>query len=147
MRKKNNPIVRLMKAKSQHLIDTGGYEPDIVNLRFYYNLLNRYVFKGALTKPKLEITRLRGCWGYFSGNHLEGNVLFKESRIVMNNRYPTKQLFLTALAHEMVHQYQWDIQGPKRLKEKQPPNINHNSTFREWRPILSRFGIPLQREY
>jgi len=148
MRKRKNPIIRLMKAKTVSFVTgTDWYEPSIVDLRLYYNLLNRYIFKGALSKPQLEIDRLRGAWGYFSGYNEGKNVLFNRSHIVLTNKYPTKQLFVIALAHEMVHQYQWEIVGPKRIKEGLRLNINHGPSFLEWRNTLNRFGIPLKRAY
>ena len=41
--KVKNPIVRLMKAKNQADLTVGKdcYEPDISDLRLYFNLLNR----------------------------------------------------------------------------------------------------------
>jgi len=140
--RKQNPITKLMKAeKINQEFNTDWFEPSEYELRLYYGLLNKYVFRGMLTKPKLELLRLRGAWGIFTGDY------YGRPTISMTNRFPTKQFFVMALAHEMVHQHQWDIIGPKQLKEGKKPSINHGPTFYNWRDTLSKFGIPLTAKY
>jgi hypothetical protein len=51
------------------------------------------------------------------------------------------------LAHEMAHQYQWEIHGPKRKHLKREPLLSHGPTFFEMKPKFLEHGIPLRIIY
>jgi len=56
-----------------------------------------------------------------------------------------KQWLITVLAHEMCHQYQWDVLGYKRVKAGQKPIMSHGPSFFIFREKLAMHGIPLRR--
>ena len=56
-------------------------------------------------------------------------------KIELHNRFKTWKDFLETLAHEMVHQYQVEIQ--------KDPYSNHNANFYAWREKFARYGMKL----
>lgn len=138
-------IIKLMTAKSDFLESEGDYVPTLKDTKFYYSILNRFLFENKLTQPKFKIFRLRGSWGYFLGMKEEEDI--DEFEIVMTNRFPSIRTFIIALAHEMVHQHQWEILGKIDVKKGKSPNINHGPTFFCWREKFSTLNIPLNRSF
>ena len=59
--------------------------------------------------PKLVIRRLRDCVGICIGS--EGPIRKTKSyvQIHLAEAYYCRQWMISTLAHEMVHQYQWDV--------------------------------------
>jgi hypothetical protein len=49
------------------------------------------------------------------------------------------------LAHEMCHQYQWDIDRLHRILRGLPGLLSHGPSFFQHRSRLAEFGIPLQK--
>ena len=47
------------------------------------------------------------------------------------------------VAHEMVHQYQWDILSNDREDQGLPPIMSHGPSFFAWREPLAEYNIPL----
>ena len=58
-----------------------------------------------------------------------------------------RQWLITTLAHEMCHQYQWDIEGEKRLKEGKDRLMSHGPTFFQFRDKLKKHGISLKNAH
>jgi Zn-dependent peptidase ImmA (M78 family) len=60
----------------------------------------------------------------------------KEKRICwleIHNEFPNEQMLVWVLAHEMVHVWEWQIEG----------TMSHGSTFLKWKPKLAKYGLPL----
>ena len=55
------------------------------------------------------------------------------------------QWLIMVLAHEMCHQYQWDIIGKQQLKKGKFPVMSHGPSFFVRKKQLLKFGIPLKR--
>jgi hypothetical protein len=60
------------------------------------------------------------------------------------DKWYCKQWLITVLAHEMCHQYQWDIQGMERLKRGKQPLMSHGPSFFVFRDKLKKHGISLK---
>jgi hypothetical protein len=54
---------------------------------------------------------------------------------------------ITVLAHEMVHQYQWDIYSVKRERQGLTNIMSHGPSFFEWKDRLAEFAIDLRTAY
>jgi hypothetical protein len=54
------------------------------------------------------------------------------------------QWAVTVIAHEMVHQHQWDIEGPKRWRKGKDFLMSHGPTFFRFRDKLEKYGISLK---
>lgn len=138
--KRRDPITKLMSSNVELEDSSSLYYPSLKEAKFYFNLLNRYLFQNKLTSGKIKVAKLRGCWGWFVGHE-------NEFEIVMTDKYPSIKVFIMGLAHEMVHQYQWEILGAEKIKEGKIPNINHGPAFYAWKKNLSKFNIPLKIRY
>jgi hypothetical protein len=95
---------------------------------FWFSVINDEVFGNKLKPVTMEVRRLRGVWGYYEDDKF---------LLVMTDTFPSKNLFLNVLAHEMVHAYQ-----------HQQGNVpNHNKTFWDWRKRFARNGLSLAISY
>ena len=65
----------------------------------------------------------------------------------MMDKWFCKQWLIATLAHEMCHQYQWDILGPIRLDEGKQPILSHGPSFFVFRDKLAQHGIRLKSHY
>lgn len=138
--KRRNYITKLMSSTVELDESTVLYHPSVREAKYYFGLLNKYLFQNKLTAGKIRITKLRGCWGWFVGWD-DG------FEIKMTDKYPSVRVFIMALAHEMVHQYQWEVDGIEDLKQGKTPNISHGPGFYAWKDTLSEFNIPLKIRY
>lgn len=114
------------------------YCPTIGQVEYYYRLLNHLVFHDKLVRPDLVIRRLHAAWGLCIGHrdmHCE---------IHLTNRFYCKQWFLAVLAHEMCHQYQWQVLGEQRIRNGRNPIMSHGPSFFLFRDRLRQLGIPLK---
>ncbi len=109
-----------------------------------YELINYEVFDSELYKPRLEIqSHCQKYWGMCMGD------IYRDSTgshctIRMMDKYFCPQWFVTTLAHEMVHQYQWDILGPEREKNGKDWLMSHGPSFFQFRNNLEWHGISLK---
>jgi hypothetical protein len=108
-----------------------------------YNLLNQVIFKNKLTRPKIVLAQQRKKWGecqVFDYRLRSGSGCI----IRISNKWICVQWLITILAHEMAHQYQWDIIGPARLAEGKKPLLGHGPSFFQHRARLHKYKIPLR---
>ena len=116
------------------------YRPSLNEAHHYYELINYYVLNSHLYKPVLMLRQCRGHWGICLGNttrHDTGSYC----EIHLSDKWYCKQWFITILAHEMIHQYQYDIIGPETGKYNL---MSHGPTFFQFRENLANHGIPLK---
>jgi len=115
-----------------------------------FRLLNKDVFGNALPIPKIEIqSHCREYWGMctadigvFAADRTKSNCT-----IILSDKWFCKQWLILTLAHEMCHQYQWDVIGHKRIKEGKAPLMSHGPTFFLFKHKLAKYGIPLKRSH
>lgn len=109
-----------------------------------YELINYEVFNNSLPKPKIEVqSHCRKYWGMCMG-HTHRTVTGSYCTIRMMDKWFCPQWFITTLAHEMVHQYQWDIIGPEREQEGKDWLMSHGPSFYQFRPYLEEHNISLK---
>jgi len=122
-----------------------SYRTNTREVKALYRLINASIFNNRLVMPELVIKdRLKGIWGECVGRPTEFSNNKSRCTIYLSERWYCKQWLITSLAHEMVHQYQWDITSKKREKEGLPSIISHGPTFFQWREKLKKHGIPLK---
>lgn len=100
----------------------------------WWNLLNNALFDGKLIPPKKIIVKA------FRNEHGWCNPLSKQGHVQLgiNSEFHDRKEFITILAHEMIHQWQWTEVG----------EMTHGQTFWQWKPLLKRvFNIPLNEKY
>lgn len=120
------------------------YRPKLAEVRAIYRLINREIFYNSLPMPKIILRRLYDCVGICEGK--EGPIRKTKSycTITLADRYYCRQWMVSTLAHEMVHQYQWDIYSNIRVKRGLPRHMSHGPSFYIWRKKLKKYGIALK---
>lgn len=125
------------------------YRTDVGEVRYLFRLINQEVFNNELATPEFEVmARCRDYWGWCEAKHDVPNLQSSRSDCIirLSDKWYCKQWLVTTLAHEMCHQYQWDIISKKRMKKKMEPIMSHGPTFFIFRDRLAKFGISLKRE-
>lgn len=85
-----------------------SFRPSDMDVVYAYNIINKYVFDGVLCKPELKQGIIKKAWGMCHWMHEEQNT-GSSCKIQLSDKWFCPQWFMNTLAHEMVHQYQWDI--------------------------------------
>ena len=139
-----NPLTLLMQTPlpSKNQQRKLKFRPTKVQIKEVYALLNEHVFEGKLTQPSINLRSMEFlglCTGYDDPDH--------HVKIRRANGCLCIQWFIIILAHEMAHQYQWVIHGPRRVSEKRKPLLSHGGSFFEFKSKMAEFGIPLKSEY
>lgn len=120
------------------------FRPSHRFLHHTYELINYRVFSNNLRKPTLELqSNCRKYWGICYG-HKYRDYTGSFCHIRMMDKWFCMQWFVTTLAHEMVHQYQWDILGPEREKNGKDWLMSHGPSFFEFRENLEYHNISLK---
>lgn len=114
------------------------YRPDLAEIYAVYDLINEFVFDHALVRPEIQLRNSRKFLGQCVGT--ENNC-----RIVLNDRWYCVQWMVITLAHEMAHQYQWDVIGNERLTQGKRRKMGHHNTFYIHKPRMAEYGIMLKR--
>jgi hypothetical protein len=112
------------------------YRPTRQKIALTYNLLNKTFFKDKLERPTIQVYRQRECWGWAN--------LLDNYRVDMglNHRYPCEQFFIGVLAHEMIHQWQWEVDAPWRRKNGIRIQTCHGENFIAWKDTFAEYEIP-----
>lgn len=121
------------------------YVTTIKEVRALHRLINREVFRNQLPVPIFVLkNRTREMWGACQGFHHNLGKRKSRCKIELATRWYCRQWLIMILAHEMVHQYQWDIMGKIRIRNGMDPLISHGPSFFIFRNKLKKFGIPLR---
>ena len=123
------------------------FRPTLNDARHVYMLLNEKVFYSELHMPDIYIMpRRRKYWGMCLGDILpyETGSLCE---IELMDKWFCPQWFVTVIAHEMAHQHQWDVEGPKRYRKGKAFLMSHGPTFFRFRDRMKRYGIPLKTSH
>lgn len=119
------------------------YRPDIDQVIYAYDLLNRDVFSSILTRPMFNFVNYRNVWGECTGK----DKLQKSGSyciIGLSNRWYCPQWMVMTIAHEMCHQYQWDVYS----KDRKNKVMSHGPSFYHYQMKLREHKIPLKsRQY
>jgi len=110
------------------------YRPSIRQVRKVYRLINQYVFDNKLVMPPIEMGICRKYWGMCMGYEKETKP-GTYCKIKLTDKWFCEQWFVTTLAHEMAHQYEWDVLDK---------NMTHRKTFFMWKSKLAKFNIDLK---
>jgi hypothetical protein len=121
------------------------YRTDRDEVIALYHLINKTIFNNKLVMPEIEVMpRCRKYWGMCYGSLEMPNKTTSFCKIRLMDKWYCKQWLITVLAHEMCHQYQWDVQGLERLKRGRQPLMSHGPSFFVFRDKLKKHGISLK---
>ena len=113
-----------------------------------YKIINKEIFNNKLPTPIIEVVpRCREYWGQCYGEVYRIRYRKSHCRIRVMDKWFCEQWLITTLAHEMCHQYQWDILGQDREAKGMDRLMSHGPSFYVFRDKLARYGIPLKRHH
>jgi len=123
------------------------YRPSKSDVRYVYEQLNWLIFDDKLRMPKLVLAS--HCKKYWGMCIAETSINYTGSycTIKLMDKWFCPQWMVTTLAHEMCHQYQWDIDGPKRYKKGKDFILSHGPSFFLYRDKLAEYGISLKTSH
>ncbi|MCX7593763.1 MAG: SprT-like domain-containing protein, partial [Fischerella sp.] len=143
-----NPIKVLMQTPLPSLSQQRRRTYNVCEdeVKYTFKLLNRYVFNEELPTPRFLLKQSRKHWGQCHG---EVDPVNDQSFCIIeiNRKFYCVQWFITILAHEMAHQYQWDVLGTYREQQGLPLLLSHGPSFFLFRDRLAEYGIPLKTDY
>lgn len=120
------------------------YRPNMDEIEYTYDKLNRYVFDNALRQPKIVANTIQKAWGVCYGDIDVDPETGSNCRIRLMDKWFCLQWMVTTLAHEMCHQFQWDVYGPEREENGKDWLMSHGPSFLEHRDRLAHYNIPLK---
>lgn len=113
-----------------------------------YKIINKEVFNDRLPIPEIQVLpRCRDYWGMCmaKGFTLSPDSSKSDCIIRLMDKWYCRQWLITVLAHEMCHQYQWDVDSRKRVREGKKPLMSHGRSFFIYKKKLAQHGIMLKR--
>lgn len=142
---------KLLQLMSEPLPSIGlqkklSYRPTKKEVKNLYNIINEEIFNNELPPAHLEVkSHCRGYWGMCMSTGFNPKKKSSQCKIRLSDRWYCKQWLIDTLAHEMVHQYQWDIYSKERAVEGKEPIMSHGPSFYKFRKQLAEYGIVLKR--
>ncbi len=125
-----------------------SYVTSMREVKALYRLINTTLFNDRLTMPKIIVKpRLRDMWGQCYGADFPMYLTDRPASrcvIMLSERWYCRHWLIMALAHEMVHQWQWDVYSRKRIKKGLEPLMSHGPSFHMWKPKFHKHGLPLK---
>jgi hypothetical protein len=124
-----------------------SFRPADEDIIYAYNILNKYIFDNQLRRPEINQGIIHKAWGLCQWHYDEQHT-GSYCSIRMSDKWFCSQWFLNTLAHEMVHQYQWDI-GRWCHIEQNGKDINfgggaHGPSFYAWRERFEYYDLNLK---
>lgn len=120
-----------------------GFRVGPAEVKYAYKIINRYVFDNQLRMPEITIGITRDYWGMCMGSF----VVYPTGsycRIKLSDKWFCPQWFMNVIAHEMAHQYQWDIDRYDRADNGLEPIMSHGPSFFMWRDRFAQYGLTLK---
>ena len=123
------------------------FRPTNEDVIYAYTIINRYVFDNALKRPEITLGIIQKAWGVCSWEPVEqGNG--SSCTIRLMDKWFCQQWFVNTLAHEMVHQHQWDVYRWEHLNQHGKPMFEgsgaHGPSFYAFRERFEYYGLNLK---
>jgi hypothetical protein len=123
------------------------FRPTDIDVIYAYNAINRHVFENQLKRPEITLGQIRDSWGNCSWL-LKKDYTGSHCRIWLADKWFCPHWFINVLAHEMVHQWQWDIyrwdHHEIHGREMHLDSGGHGPSFFAWRDTFLDFGLHLK---
>jgi len=145
-----NPIRRIMQEPLPGLTyqRRKQFRPAYEDINYAYNIINRYIFDNQLTKPVIYQGQLKRTWG--SCHWLPQQPSGSHCHIRLSDKWFCPQWFMNVLAHEMVHQWQWDVHRFELESEGRKiyeSSGAHGPSFFAWRDRFEYYGLNLKTSH
>lgn len=130
-----------IKTHVRHKGENSDFDITETFCAYWWHMLNDAVFDGILTPPvRFELRNFRYDLGWCKP--WRPNASNRRVVIGISTDLYDRKMFLSVLAHEMVHQWEWEV------AKQWLPRYPHGATFFSWRTKLkSRVGLPLETTY
>jgi hypothetical protein len=140
-----NPIRAIMAAPLPSITyqKRRGFRVGPEDVKYAYRIINRYVFDNQLRMPEISTGITRDYWGMCIGN-IHAQPTGSYCTIKLSDKWFCPQWFMNVIAHEMAHQYQWDIDRYDREAYGLEPIMSHGPTFFAWRDRFDHYGLTLK---
>jgi len=123
-----------------------SYRTNKKEVKELYSIINEEIFNNELPPTKLEVrSHCRGYWGVCIADGFSNKKKRSQCIIRVSDRWYCRQWLINTLAHEMVHQYQWDIYSKERFHQGKDPIMSHGPSFYVFRDQLKEHGIVLKK--
>jgi len=110
------------------------YYPTEADTEMWFHIINRYIFDNQLSPfQNIVIKRMSHWWACVLHDDPVKNDTIE---LRMHMKFPNKLHFIDALAHEMVHKWQLEINQDSGY---------HNKYFFSWRQKFDENGLNLSR--
>ena len=121
-----------------------AFRPTEFDIMHTYMQLNHRIFDNELNMPYFLIKpRCRKYWGMCVGEYQQFDT-GSYCEIQLMDKWFCAQWAVTTLAHEMVHQYQWDVDRIERKNIGKDGLMSHGPSFFKFRDRLSKYNISLK---
>jgi hypothetical protein len=126
-----------------------SFRPTNDDVLYAYKILNRYCFDNQLTRPEIIQHRVKKIWGCCEW--LDQQPSGSYCKIEISDKWFCQQWFMNTLAHEMVHQFQWDVYRWEHLdshgREMYQLSGGHGPSFFAWREQFAHYGLTLKTSF
>lgn len=107
-----------------HLDKRGRHSVKITEhiIRYWWRICNVALFRGKLYPPNQILIKPLKDWGYCqvdSNNNIT---------IALDSGIPSRNVFLSTLVHEMVHQWEYETYG----------RMGHGKRYQQWKERVSK---------
>ena len=147
-----NPIRAIMEAELPSLTYQRRlqFRPSLKDVNYIYNKLNFYLFDNRLRRPVITQGQRRKTWGFCEWeNELQDTGSY--CTIHLSDKWFCSQWFMNTLAHEMVHQWQWDVYRWDHEnyfdRKMRLDSGAHGPSFHAWRDRFADYGLYLKTSY
>jgi hypothetical protein len=135
--KQTSKLEKLITSKEEK-----KYETTIEDCEEWFHILNEEIFDNKLpVVDYVDIRWRRKAWAYYHYVTDSKNPNIKETALMMNKRYKSKQFFVEVLAHELVHHYQF------MFDEDMEDEDGHGESFMKWKDKFNEKGLKLVKSY
>ena len=126
------------------------FRPTPDEARNLYRAINKHIFDNQLTMPDIVLkSNLRKVWGgcYWEDIKLKNGKPGTWCKIELMDKWFCPQWFCNTLAHEMVHQYQWDIERFDGEYNIRTGGGAHGPSFHAWKQPMADWGMFLKTSH
>ena len=144
---KNSKLISLMNTELPTISQQKRkqYKTNEREVRKLFHIINEELFNNKLKIPKVIVkSKMYNVWGLCKGIKLPTLHRSGCELVITKNHY-CKQWLVMIIAHEMAHQYQWDILGLKKVAKGIEPSMSHGSTFFIHKKKFLKHNVPLKK--
>jgi hypothetical protein len=129
------------------------FRPEPEQVGQLYRVINRNIFDNQLTQPEIFLGTIKNAWGRcnWMENRQRRSSWGKPGtwcQIELYDKWFSPQWFCNTLAHEMVHQWQWDIyrweHQEQHGRKMYDDSGAHGPSFHYWRECFESWGMSLK---